>query len=67
MSDEKVFWMVYVKSSLSNHIQYTNKEDAQKEAERLARSTGQTVYIMYAVEGYKTLVSPVVSFPTIAF
>jgi hypothetical protein len=67
MSDEHGFWMIYVNDSNFRHIQYTNKEDVQKEAERLAIVTGKTAYILFAIEGYKTADRPVVNFQTVAF
>ena len=65
MTDEIAFWMTYGKGSLSNHIQYAKREDAEKEAERVAEATGETVYVMYAVSGYKTLDRPVIDFQTV--
>lgn len=63
--EDEGFWMVYVDGASLPKVKHYDKEKAKSEAERLARDTKRTVYVLYAVEGFKVAAPPVVSFRTL--
>ena len=57
------FWMCLVDDSSGCHYRHTYKDDAIKEAERLARmesNVGKKVYIVEAICYCKTEIKPVI-------
>ena len=48
------FYMVWVEGKPAPILQHTRKEEAEKEAVRLAGKEGKTVYVLQAIEAYRT-------------
>ena len=48
MTDEKVFWMVYVKGMNLPRVRHSTMLEAQTEAERLCRQEKRLVYVLKA-------------------
>ena len=58
MSNEEMFWMVYVEGTMMPGKKHRNPDAAFDEAERLSSLEGKPVYVLSAIGGYKIIPNP---------
>lgn len=46
---EQTFWMLYAEGGGAPHFKHGSREEAEKEAKRLAMALNKTIYILQAI------------------